>query len=80
MHRATTGRRNAGKILKVISGSVLITSAIPINPGIILGEGCIVAAGSVVTRNVKPFAIMAGSPAVMVGMRKKSKMTTAVND
>lgn len=45
---------------------------VTINPGVVLGEGCEIAAGSVVTRSVKPFAIMAGSPAVLVGMRKKS--------
>jgi maltose O-acetyltransferase len=43
---------------------------VTINPGIILGDGCIVAAGSVVTRNVKPYAIISGSPAVTVGMRQ----------
>ena len=45
---------------------------VTINPGITLGDGCEIAAGSVVTRNVAPFAIMAGSPAVMIGLRNKS--------
>jgi len=44
---------------------------VTINPGINLGDGCEIAAGSVVTRDVAPYAIMAGSPAVTVGMRKK---------
>lgn len=45
---------------------------VTINPGVVLGEGCEIAAGSVVTKSVKPFSIMAGSPAVLVGMRKMS--------
>jgi acetyltransferase-like isoleucine patch superfamily enzyme len=42
---------------------------VTINPGVKLGDGCEIAAGSVITRDVPPFAIMAGSPAVIVGMR-----------
>jgi acetyltransferase-like isoleucine patch superfamily enzyme len=47
---------------------------VTINPGVILGDGCEIAAGSVVTRCVKPFSIMAGSPAVKVGMRKNTTL------
>ena len=36
-----------------------------------LGEGCIVAAGSVVTKNVPPYRIVAGSPAQIIGERKQ---------
>ena len=42
---------------------------VTINPGINLGDGCEVAAGSVVTRNVKPFDIVSGNPAVVIGHR-----------
>ena len=42
---------------------------VTINPGIKLGDGCEVAAGSVVTRNVKPFDIVSGAPAVVIGHR-----------
>jgi acetyltransferase-like isoleucine patch superfamily enzyme len=38
-------------------------------PGVNIGEGAVVAAGSVVTRDVPPFAIVAGSPARVVGER-----------
>ncbi|MGB0879309.1 MAG: acyltransferase [Polaribacter sp.] len=31
--------------------------------GVILGEGCIIGAGSLVTRNVAPYSIVIGSPA-----------------
>ena len=32
-------------------------------PGVVLGEGSVVAAGAVVTRDVAPFQIVAGVPA-----------------
>jgi maltose O-acetyltransferase len=39
-------------------------------PGVTIGEGGVVAAGAVVTRDVEPFAIVAGSPARVIGQRK----------
>jgi acetyltransferase-like isoleucine patch superfamily enzyme len=38
-------------------------------PGVEIGEGAVVAAGAVVTRNVEPFTIVAGVPAKVVGRR-----------
>lgn len=40
-----------------------------IMPGVTIGEGAVVAAGTVVTRDVPPFAIVAGTPARQVGTR-----------
>ena len=40
-------------------------------PGVTIGEGAVVAAGAVVSRDVEPFTIVAGSPARAVGMRNK---------
>ena len=34
--------------------------------GVTIGQGAIVAAGAVVTRDVAPFSIVAGNPAVLV--------------
>lgn len=40
-------------------------------PGVTIGEGAVVAAGSVVTRDVEPFTIVAGNPAREVGKRQR---------
>ncbi|MDF2116076.1 DapH/DapD/GlmU-related protein [Roseiarcaceae bacterium H3SJ34-1] len=39
-------------------------------PGVEIGEGAVIGAGSVVTRNVPAFAIVAGSPAKVIGERR----------
>jgi putative colanic acid biosynthesis acetyltransferase WcaF len=38
-------------------------------PGVIIGEGAIVAAGSVVTKDIKPFTIVGGIPAKLIKER-----------
>lgn len=40
-------------------------------PGVTIGEGAVVAAGAVVTRDVAPYAIVAGNPAREVGTRNR---------
>jgi serine acetyltransferase len=40
-------------------------------PGVSIGEGAVVAAGSVVTRDVAPFAIVGGVPAKVIGKRSR---------
>jgi acetyltransferase-like isoleucine patch superfamily enzyme len=40
-------------------------------PGVELGEGAVVGAGSVVTKAVAPYAIVAGSPAKPIGERPR---------
>lgn len=40
-------------------------------PGVVVGEGAIVAAGAVVNRDVPPYAIVVGNPAQVVGERTR---------
>ena len=39
-------------------------------PGVTLGEGCVVAAGAVVTKNIAPWTIVGGNPATALGKRE----------
>lgn len=42
-------------------------------PGITIGEGAVVASGAVVTHDVPPYAVVAGVPAKVIGMRERKK-------
>ena len=48
----------------ISAGSIIL-------PGITIGEGAIVTANSVVTKNVDPWTIVIGNPAKKIGKRKK---------
>lgn len=43
-------------------------------PGVTLGEGAVCAAGTLVTRDLDPWGIYAGSPARQVGERRRDKV------
>ncbi|RZK02633.1 MAG: acyltransferase, partial [Flavobacterium sp.] len=47
----------------IIENDVWIGSHAVIMPGITIGEGAVVGAGSVVTKNVEPYTIVIGNPA-----------------
>ncbi len=53
-----------------IDDYVWIASRATIMPGVRIGRGAVVAAGSIVTKDVPPMTIVAGSPAKVVGQRK----------
>jgi len=53
----------------IIGDKVWICYRAIILPGVRVGEGAVVAAGAVVTRNVEPYTIVAGSPAKVIGLR-----------
>jgi maltose O-acetyltransferase len=55
----------------VIERDVWIGARAIILPGVHIGEGTIVGAGAVVTRDVPPYAIVAGNPARVVRSRRK---------
>jgi maltose O-acetyltransferase len=52
-----------------IGNDVWIGTRSIILPGVTLGDGCIIGAGSVVTRSVPPFAVAAGNPARVIRQR-----------
>lgn len=62
---------NAGHVKKpvVIGSDVWIGANSIILPGVTIGEGSIVAAGSVVTRDIPPFVYAAGVPAKIIRER-----------
>lgn len=54
-----------------ISDRAWIGPGVTILHSVSIGEGAVVAAGSVVTKDVKPFSIVAGIPAKKIGERNK---------
>lgn len=53
----------------IIEDDVWIGSGAQILPGVIIGKGAVIAAGSVVIRNVEPDSIVAGNPAKLIKYR-----------
>ncbi|RUM98825.1 CatB-related O-acetyltransferase [Pseudaminobacter arsenicus] len=53
----------------IVGNDVWIGMEALIMPGITIGDGAIIAAGSVVTRDVPPYAVVAGNPAKVVKAR-----------
>jgi maltose O-acetyltransferase len=53
-----------------IGADVWVGARAIILPGLTVGEGSIVGAGAVVTRDVSPYTIVVGSPARKIGSRK----------
>lgn len=54
-----------GKV--TIEDGVWLTSGAVITPGVTIGRCALVCANSVVTKNVEPYSIVAGSPAKVIG-------------
>lgn len=53
----------------VVEDYVWIASRATILPGVTIGEGAVVACGSVVTKDVPPYSVVAGIPAKVIGKR-----------
>jgi maltose O-acetyltransferase len=54
----------------IIEDDVWVGARSIILPGIHIGEGAIVGAGAVVTKDVEPYSVMAGNPARLIKFRK----------
>lgn len=55
----------------IIEDNVWIASRAIILPGVKIGVGSVIACGAVVTKDVLPYTIVGGIPAVKIGERKK---------
>jgi acetyltransferase-like isoleucine patch superfamily enzyme len=64
-HPQFAGRNRA----VVVEDYVFIGTRAVILPGVRIGRGAVVGAGAVVTKNVEPLSIVAGSPARPIGQR-----------
>jgi acetyltransferase-like isoleucine patch superfamily enzyme len=53
----------------VIGRDVWLGARVIVLPGVTIGDGCVVGAGSVVTRSLEPGSIAVGAPAKVVGRR-----------
>lgn len=63
----TQGHRIKGV---VIGNDVWIGARVIILPGVSIGDGVIIGAGSIVTKNIQPYAIVGGAPAKLIRLRK----------
>jgi acetyltransferase-like isoleucine patch superfamily enzyme len=54
-----------------IHDHVVVGSWALILPGVVVGEGAVIGAGSVVTKNVLPYTVVAGNPAVVKRERRR---------
>lgn len=61
----------------IIHDYVWVGTGAMIMPGITIGKGAVVAAGSVVTKNVEPYHVVAGVPAKFIKERSKNLNYTA---
>ncbi|WWT15116.1 CatB-related O-acetyltransferase [Pararoseomonas sp. SCSIO 73927] len=57
------------KPMPVIGNDVWIGHSVILMPGITIGDGAVVAAGAVVTKDVPPYAIVGGNPARVIKQR-----------
>jgi acetyltransferase-like isoleucine patch superfamily enzyme len=55
----------------VIGDNVWIGAKVMVLPKVTVGEGAVLGAGSVVTKDVEPFTVVAGNPAKPIGTRNR---------
>jgi acetyltransferase-like isoleucine patch superfamily enzyme len=69
--------RRVRRARTVIGAHALIFTNSIVLPGVTIGEGAVVAAGSVVHRDVPPWSILAGNPLVRIGTRDPEPLLAA---
>jgi acetyltransferase-like isoleucine patch superfamily enzyme len=55
----------------IIEDDVWIGASTFVKPGVRIGKGAIISAGTILSKSVPPFAIVAGNPGRVVGWRKR---------
>ena len=55
----------------VIEDNVVIGTRVTILPGVTVGKGAVIASGAVVTKDVPPYTVVGGIPAVFIKNRSK---------
>ena len=63
----------------IIGNDVYIGTNVVIMSGVTIGDGAVVGAGAIVTKDVPPFAIVAGNPAKIIKYRFKPEIIEALN-
>ncbi|MEJ5092880.1 CatB-related O-acetyltransferase [Sphingobacterium faecium] len=63
----------------VLEDDVWIGSDVIILSGITIGKGCIIAAGSVVTKTFEPYCIVGGNPARIIKKRFDDELISSLN-
>ena len=74
IHPFSVSERNLGleRALPItIHDNVWIGGKVCILPGVTVGEGAVIGAGSVVTRDVPPYSVVAGNPARVIKTLEK---------
>lgn len=64
------GTNDKGKMI-IVNDRAWISTRTVILPGVTVGEGAVVAAGAVVSKNVPSFSVVGGVPAKVIGSRNK---------
>lgn len=64
----------------IVGHDVWIGHSAAIMPGVRIGAGAVVAASSVVARDVPPYAIVGGNPATIIRMRYSSELVSELLD
>lgn len=68
--------RVSKKIDVTIGSDVWVGDNAVLLPGITVASGAVIGAGSIVTKNVEPYSIVAGNPAKVIGHRATSNVTS----
>ena len=75
---SSTTRRLGGPV--VIGIPVCVNTNSIILPNVTIGEGAVIAAGAVVTKDVEPFAVVGGVPAKFLRWRNSALLYEVMGD